>query len=308
MGMRAKSGGHMKDRLLVVMVVILAALCVVPAGVAAANYPVIPGQDPNCKATIIGFKYNDKQGNHIFDNGDKTLNGWRIWLKDPQGNILAWDETNTFPTTNDKGYYCFGDCTCYGLTNGKDMTLADGTYVLSERLKPNWGQTEPVSEPVPSDTYSITVAGANLYTSTPTSHPGLPFGNLKIHGGEDVFSICGLKISQTTQQVVPGWTIQLIQNNNVIASTTTDQDGEYCFSELAPGTYTVQEVLQNGWQYGVPPLGKQQVTIVDDDILVDFFNLFTGTVPVPEFPTVGVSLAILTGIGFIVFTLRQKKF
>jgi hypothetical protein len=48
-----------------------------------------------------------------------------------------------------------------------------------------------------------------------------------------------------------GWTIVLVgtdgMGNAVSDSTLTDSNGEYEFTELAPGTYTISEQLQVGW-------------------------------------------------------------
>ncbi|MDY6940080.1 MAG: pre-peptidase C-terminal domain-containing protein [Cyanobacteriota bacterium] len=54
-----------------------------------------------------------------------------------------------------------------------------------------------------------------------------------------------------------GWTIYLDDNQNGQldaneTATTTDADGEYRFTELGAGTYTVAEVLQNGWEQTYP--------------------------------------------------------
>jgi hypothetical protein len=51
-----------------------------------------------------------------------------------------------------------------------------------------------------------------------------------------------------------GWTINLYDaNNNLIATTTTDATGRFCFLGLtSPGTYVVCEVLQNGWVNTTP--------------------------------------------------------
>jgi hypothetical protein len=43
------------------------------------------------------------------------------------------------------------------------------------------------------------------------------------------------------------WVIQL-KNGTTTVSTTTDANGNYTFSNVAPGTYKVREVHQNGWK------------------------------------------------------------
>ena len=54
-----------------------------------------------------------------------------------------------------------------------------------------------------------------------------------------------------------GWTIYIDQNNNAKLdsgekSTTTDANGNYSFTNLEPGTYTVAEVQRPGWQQTSP--------------------------------------------------------
>src|SRR5262249_5987518 len=51
---------------------------------------------------------------------------------------------------------------------------------------------------------------------------------------------------------LPGWTIFLDLNNNGVLdkgepSTVTDENGNYSFTDLAPGTYYVREVQPDGW-------------------------------------------------------------
>ena len=41
-------------------------------------------------------------------------------------------------------------------------------------------------------------------------------------------------------------------NGDLIATTTTDVNGDYSFSDLGPGTYTVEEVIPAGWVQTVP--------------------------------------------------------
>ena len=44
-----------------------------------------------------------------------------------------------------------------------------------------------------------------------------------------------------------GWVIELYLDGSLVHSTTTDDDGEYWFTDLIPGTYDVCEIQQGGW-------------------------------------------------------------
>jgi hypothetical protein len=45
-----------------------------------------------------------------------------------------------------------------------------------------------------------------------------------------------------------GWTIQLKKAGGGTVSTVTDVNGNYSFVNLAPGLYTLSEVMQSGWK------------------------------------------------------------
>ena len=81
----------------------------------------------------------------------------------------------------------------------------------------------------------------------------------------DTGEIAGLKwndingdgVQDANEPGLEGWTIYLDDNQNgqldaSETSTTTDVNGEYRFTGLGAGTYTVAEVLQNGWEQTYP--------------------------------------------------------
>ena len=69
-------------------------------------------------------------------------------------------------------------------------------------------------------------------------------------------SICGTKwndsnhdgIHQTSESGLPGWTIQLSSGQTVV----TDQAGNYCFTHLPAGSYTITEQNKTGWTQTFP--------------------------------------------------------
>jgi hypothetical protein len=63
-----------------------------------------------------------------------------------------------------------------------------------------------------------------------------------------------------------GFTFQLKQGTTVLQTTTSDQSGNYSFSQVAPGTYTVHEVSETGWVQTEPAAGADRtVTVVLGD-------------------------------------------
>jgi hypothetical protein len=72
--------------------------------------------------------------------------------------------------------------------------------------------------------------------------------------------LCGIKFEDRNGNGVmdpgepglSGWTIELLQNGQVIATTVTGADGRFCFLGLGLGDYVVREVPQPGWQPTTP--------------------------------------------------------
>src|SRR5262249_51825578 len=62
--------------------------------------------------------------------------------------------------------------------------------------------------------------------------------------------------------------------------SSTDPLGHYSFSNVVPGTYTVAEVIQPGWQQTAPPTGTYDATVLSGQVTsgLDFGNK---QVPVP---------------------------
>jgi hypothetical protein len=80
------------------------------------------------------------------------------------------------------------------------------------------------------------------------------------------------------------WTINL--SGAATASTTTDASGNYRFTFLSPGTYTVSEVLKAGWvQTGPPPPRTYTVTVASGDYSTgnDFGNAHVGSISGQKF-------------------------
>jgi uncharacterized repeat protein (TIGR01451 family)/LPXTG-motif cell wall-anchored protein len=175
-------------------------------------------------ASISGYKYEvDARG-----NGTTPVASWTVYL------LVSGNPITSAPTDG-SGYYQF-------------TGLAWGDYTLAECLNVSDGCASWTQISTPP---AVTVNGNNLTSDNNN------FGNFK-NG-----SISGYKWNDangdgnvTGDQKLAGWTITLTGTTNagdaVSHSMATDVNGNYDFPNLAPGTYTICEVLQPGWVQTYP--------------------------------------------------------
>ncbi|MEM2757507.1 MAG: SdrD B-like domain-containing protein, partial [Sulfolobales archaeon] len=165
---------------------------------------------------ISGYKWNDIDGDGVWGAGEPALEGWTIKLY--KGSQLV-----ATTTTNEHGYYEF-------------TGLNPGQYTISEEPQAGWTQTYPSS-----GTHTVIItSGANIQNKS--------FGNFK----NVEIRACkyedktgdGLTTDDTP---LSGWTIKLYRNSQLIDTETTGSDGCYEWSDLGPGSYSIEEVVPQGW-------------------------------------------------------------
>jgi hypothetical protein len=170
--------------------------------------------------SISGLIFNDLNGDGIQQSGDGGLNMWTV--------DLVGSSTAKRMTVSDGTFQFSG--------------VGPGTYTVREELQTGWVQT---SSPT---TYSVTTASG-------TNVSGNVFGDFQLGtlGGtvfEDLtgngFSADDPPLSSSKQAV----TVNLFLNGGgtPLTSVPTDTNGNYTFSNLGPGSYTVQETVPTGWQ------------------------------------------------------------
>jgi hypothetical protein len=195
-----------------------------PGNVIVASGATIGGIDfGNFKnVQITGTKFNDLNGNGIFDGGEPGLAGFTFDLVNVATNTVA-----AKATSGAGGVFTFGN-------------VGPARYQVVEEQQTGFIQT--TANPPP---FSIT-SGNNV--------SGFVFGNYQITGT----SISGAAYIDLNQNGVrdsgePGafdFKINLYNNGLLVGQTTTAADGTFSFNGLGPGSYFVAEVVRNGYLLG----------------------------------------------------------
>jgi protocatechuate 3,4-dioxygenase beta subunit len=216
---------------------------------------------------IEGYKYEDVNGNGVYDDGDRPIEGWWIylaitgWRETPDGMIsfitlIAWVQTDA------DGHYMF-------------CGLGPGTYVVSEESRTGWIHTTPDSETV------FMTSGAHLVIHD--------FLNFKLG------CICGYKFDDSNsngiwdegEDPISGWPIYMVRDAlPTIYVTYTDENGKYCFRNLEADYYIVYEVVPAGW--AATTLTSYMVVIEsgDRELLPDFGNFKCVKIPIFKYEDV----------------------
>ncbi|MBS4028761.1 MAG: T9SS type A sorting domain-containing protein [Ignavibacteriales bacterium] len=198
--------------------------------------------------TISGVVYNDVTANAARDLGDDGLASWRIYLYKTDTLTLV-DST----LSSQDGYSFSG--------------LNVGAYFVREKSQSGWVQTTTNPSVI-----NVT-SGANITTAH--------FGNFQLG------TISGKKFNDVNangafddgEPGLSGWTIQL--SGVATASTTTDGSGNYSFTGLSQGEYTIGEVTQVGWVQttpGLPGTYTRTVNSGTNSTSNDFGNIQLGSI------------------------------
>ena len=156
-----------------------------------------------------------------FVSGDPGLPNWEVDLYNSSGVFVASQLTDAS-----------GDFDFQGLD--------PGTYTVAEVVQSRLDPDRPAA--------AGHLHGQPLPRAAPTS--GLQFGDFQN------ITISGEKFNDLTEAGgflpgdpgLQGWTIDLFNSaGDIIATTVTDANGNYSFSNVGPGTYTVRRKLQAGW-------------------------------------------------------------
>jgi uncharacterized surface anchored protein len=224
---------------------------------------------PSC----VDVEITDADVNDVnFTNTQQfCIEGYKLDQQTGEG-LPNWDITVTddldqevgTATTDENGHYQVCD-------------LIPGNYTVCEELQPGWVNVTPICQ-------EITLPCDNLTVN---------FTNVQQQG--ETFCIDGYKTDNCTGAGLAGWTIYVMNNSEVVGSTTTDPDGFYQVCDLPQGNYTVCEMMQPGWMNLTPFCVDVEIT--DDD--VNNIN-FTNT---QQFCIEGYKFDQQTGLGLEGWTI-----
>jgi uncharacterized repeat protein (TIGR01451 family) len=161
--------------------------------------------------SIYGTVFNDLDFDGVFDTGEPGIPGVTVDL-------------NTGPqtVTDANGQYSF-------------INLPPGTYWVNETNLPDWTSTTSDSVKVILDLNEDEMV--NFGDAEVGSIKGTVWNDINKDG-----------IWDSNEVGIWGVTVELYDsNNNLVATTITDYDGNYLFDNLIPGDYTVKEINLPGW-------------------------------------------------------------
>ncbi len=222
-------------------------------------------------ASVSGYVYHDANNDGVRENGESPIPGTTVILLDATGTQVATT------TTDANGFYKFSG-------------LSAGTYKIHEVQPSPWfdgkdaagtilGQVVGSAENPGDQIDGVTLLWGD--NGIDYDFGELLPGSISGHVHEDPDGNCK-DGDEEGEKPIAGVTIQLLnQSGQVIATTTTDNDGFYQFSNLAPGVYAVHELQPGGYLQGDQNAGSgggddsvtdyiSQVQIHSGDRLVDY--------------------------------------
>lgn len=194
-------------------------------------------------ASIHGCVFHDVNNDGNRDAGEPAIPGVTITLRGEENGV----QIERTAVTGPEGCYEFT-----GLLPGVTYTVTETQPPASE----GWidGKDKP------GTVFEDEGGGANdSYTVTPkVDEHGKNWNFGEVKQGDENASICGKVYHDANnngqwdegEEPIEGVTIELWQGGVRIAETTTDEDGNYCFTELPAGTYEVREIQPKGWNDG----------------------------------------------------------
>ena len=190
------------------------------------EYDLVPGNNSSSasitvKHRLSGKVYYDANESSSFDNGEDPFKGITVELIGADGNVVATT------TTDADGNYSFAD-------------LDAATYTVKVTKAGELAELTQTEDP---DGTKDNASGAIMLNTDNPVRENVNFGYIKKHAisGNVYLDQNRDKTKNTGDIDLSGVTVKLLdKDGNVVGTTTTDKDGNYSFTGLSDGTYTVQ--------------------------------------------------------------------
>jgi uncharacterized repeat protein (TIGR01451 family) len=192
-------------------------------------------------ASIIGHVYNDINHSGVFTNGDAGLGNVTLQLfTDPNGDGNPSDGALVqIVTTDASGYY-------------ELLNLTLGHYVVVETDLPGYASSAPANNRLALNLTTLTASTNNNffdYLPSPASYSTI--------SGTVWNDVNGNGTNEVAETGLPNVEMDLVQEVNtnglvdsgepMVASVTTDANGNYSFAGVTPGNYVIRETDLYGY-------------------------------------------------------------
>ena len=190
------------------------------------EYDLVPGNNSSSasitvKHRLSGKVYYDANESSSFDNGEDPFKDITVELIGADGSVVATTKTDA------DGNYSF---------TGLDA----GTYTVKVTKA---GEIAELTQTEDPDGTKDNASGAITLNADNPVRENVNFGYIKKHAisGNVYLDQNRDKTKNTGDIDLSGVTVKLLdKDGNVVGTTTTDKDGNYSFTGLSDGTYTVQ--------------------------------------------------------------------
>lgn len=199
--------------------------------------------------------------NNVVENAICTFSNTKEIVDDTTIMVIkqtdpALDQTDFSFTLNNTD---FGPALSDGESSGA-IVVSVGINDLVETAVQGWSLTNVscVNEAqqsiglVDADGVYLNLTEGDDITCTFTNTKDQPDPNLGTIGGFKWEDVDGDGKKSETEGIVEGWVIELREGQSLVATTTTDLNGDYLFYDLEDGEYTVCEAQQIGWLQTYP--------------------------------------------------------
>jgi len=185
---------------------------------------------PNIIGTVGGTVWNDANSNGLLEGGEPRLPGVSVDLLDGSGNIIATtttDANGTYTFTVPLGTY--------------QVRVSDTTHTLADYVLGPLGPTPGADNNSQAQPYTVTLTPGNPTNTTgdfgyvkPDATLGKIGNQIWVETDRD-----GLFEPANGENGIEGVTVDLYRNSVFYARTTTSASGDYVFTGLPAGAYTV---------------------------------------------------------------------